>query len=182
MFQLTDADKDILTQKKIVPRLHVSDKDPFMNRPRVFWRAMHRPVASTSEIMQSLEPYETRRATENGWNLRFNDQEMRYYRNEEEIKRNANINQNQKKQIEALSNPEEANKINRLKKELSTSEMLTEVPEDWKGFETVTNRHFNREMNKMQKIDQFVAHEKGLTMKLANNVVNNIKASLAGRT
>lgn len=64
MFQLTDADNDILAQRSVVERMKVSDKDPFMNKPKSLWKGFHAPIASTSEIMESLEPYETRRLTE----------------------------------------------------------------------------------------------------------------------
>ena len=76
MLHRKDADKNIfLTQQKKIttPRFVVSDKDPFMNKPRVFWKAMHPPVASTEELMQSLEPYETRKVTDKDWMRRFND-------------------------------------------------------------------------------------------------------------
>ena len=51
----------------------VSDKDPFMNKPKTIWKAMHRPAPSTDELMSSLEPYETRKMTEGDWGQRFND-------------------------------------------------------------------------------------------------------------
>lgn len=75
---------------------------------------------------------------------RFTDQERRYYRDEEEIQRNQQLKQSQKKQIEAMSNPEEAEKIGRMRKELSGSRYLTDVPEDFHLFEHATNKHFNK--------------------------------------
>ena len=63
----------------------ISDKDPFMHKPKPIWKPTHKPIASTEEIMESLEPYETRRQTEGHFVERFTDQERRYYRDEEEI-------------------------------------------------------------------------------------------------
>ena len=51
--------------------------------------------------------------------------------------------------METLANPEEAEKLKKMKKELDTSRDLTEVSDDFLMFEAATNRHFNREMNKM---------------------------------
>ena len=51
--------------------------------------------------------------------------------------------------METLANPDEAIKINRMKKELSTSRDLTEVTEDFHLFEMATNKHFNQQMNRM---------------------------------
>ena len=59
-------------------------------------------------------------------------------------------NLKQKRQIEAMSNPEEARKINQLKKDLSECSVLIEVNEVDPYFEMATNRHFNKHMNKMQ--------------------------------
>ena len=73
MFQLTDEDKEILEKKKIVPRLQISEKDPFMNKPKQVWRGFHGPIASTEQIMSSLEPYETRKSTEAEVMDRFRD-------------------------------------------------------------------------------------------------------------
>ena len=73
MFQLTDADKEILEKKKIVERMQVSEKDPFMHKPKPVWKPLHKPIASTSEIMESLEPYETRKQTEGTQFERFTD-------------------------------------------------------------------------------------------------------------
>ena len=74
--------------------MQVSAKDPFMNKPKATWQGFHKPVASTEEIMESLEPYETRRQTD-GFNLiRFQDQEERYYRDEQEAQQLASQNLN----------------------------------------------------------------------------------------
>lgn len=74
--------------------MQVSAKDPFMNKPKVPWQAFHKPIASTEEIMESLEPYETRKQTD-GLNLiRFQDQEERYYRDEQEAQQLASQNLN----------------------------------------------------------------------------------------
>ena len=59
-----------------------------MGKPKQAWRSFHRPVATTDEIMESLEPYETRKQTEGVFMDRFTDQERRYYRDEEEMQRN----------------------------------------------------------------------------------------------
>ena len=75
MFKLTDADKDIIDRLNIVPRLKVSERDPFMNKPKKVWQSFHRPVARTSEILETLEPHETRRATIDPTLGRFADQE-----------------------------------------------------------------------------------------------------------
>jgi len=98
IFQLTDQDRDILTQKNIVHRMAVSDKDPFMNKPKQPWRATHAPTATTNELMGSLEPYETRVPTQNNEFIRYTDQDRRYYHETEEMKRNASFNNNQKRQ------------------------------------------------------------------------------------
>ena len=63
MFQLTDADVDILAKQSVVERMQVSPQDPFMNKPKQPWKGFHGAIASTSEIMESLEPYETRKLT-----------------------------------------------------------------------------------------------------------------------
>ena len=44
--------------------MQVSEKDPFMNKPKTKWHGFHNPIASTEEIMESLEPYETRTKTD----------------------------------------------------------------------------------------------------------------------
>ena len=85
MFQLTPADKDIISKQNIVQRMQVSEKDPFMNKPKTIWRGFHKPISSTNELMASLEPWETRKMTEGGIMERYQDQEKRYYRNDEEI-------------------------------------------------------------------------------------------------
>ena len=54
----------------------------------------------------------------------------------------------------AMSNPDEAVKINRLRKELSKSRGLTEVEDDFHLSEAATNKHFNKEMNKEVKTEQ----------------------------
>ena len=94
MFQLTDDDKEILERKKIVPRLQITDKDPFMHKAMPVWRGFHRPVASTEEIMESLEPYETRKSTNPNQMDRFRDQERRYYVNHEVDKKNLQLKVN----------------------------------------------------------------------------------------
>ena len=53
--------------------MQISAKDPFMNKPKTIWKNFHKPVASTSEIMESLEPYETRKQTEGQFMQRFID-------------------------------------------------------------------------------------------------------------
>lgn len=98
-----------------------------MNKPKPVWKGVHAPAVTTDELMQTLQPYESRRQTSSDWMNRFQDQERRYYRNEEEMFRQQSQNVNQKRQMETLANPDEAVKINRLKKELSTSRDLTEV-------------------------------------------------------
>ena len=52
--------------------------------------------------------------------------------------------------MEALSNPDEANKINRMRKELSLSNNLTQAGDDCHLFEMATNKHFNDQMNMSQ--------------------------------
>ena len=94
MFQLNETDKDIINQTKVVQRMQISGKDPFMGKPKQVWRSFHRPIATTEEIMESLEPYETRKITEGHFMDRFTDQERRYYRDEEEMQRNQSINNN----------------------------------------------------------------------------------------
>ena len=47
-----------------------------------------------------------------------------------------------------MSNPDEAIKINRLRKELSKSDNLTSVDDEFHIFEQLTNKHFNKEMNR----------------------------------
>ena len=104
--------------------------------------------------MESLEPYETRKPTETNWFERFTDQERRYYQETEEMKRKASFNHNSKRQQQALSDPQEAVKINRLRKELSRSKGLTEVEDDFHLFEAATNKHFNKEMNREAVTEQ----------------------------
>lgn len=55
------------------------------------------------------------------------------------------------------------------------------MPEDFHIFEAATNRHFNREMNKEQRLDGFVGKEVAMTRNFANSIVDQIKASLSGR-
>ena len=104
--------------------------------------------------MESLEPYETRKYTETNWFERFTDQERRYYQETEEMKRKASFNHNTKRQQKAMSDPSEAVKINRLRKELSNSRGLTEVENDFHLFEAATNKLFNKEMNKEAASEQ----------------------------
>jgi len=54
----------------------------------------------------------------------------------------------------AMADPYESVKINRLRKELSRSNYLTEVDDDFHLFEAATNKHFNAEMNKEVIIDR----------------------------
>ena len=54
MFKLTDKDSTILDQQNIVERIKISDKDPFMNKTKPIWNAIHKPVVSTDELMQTL--------------------------------------------------------------------------------------------------------------------------------
>jgi len=81
MFQLTDQDKEAMARQAIVHRKKISELDPFMNKPKSIWQPFHRPIASTEEIMESLEPYETRKKTDRSYLDRFTDQEKRYYTN-----------------------------------------------------------------------------------------------------
>lgn len=123
--------------------MKVSEKDPFMNKPKQIWKATHHPAVTTAELMGSLEPYETRKPTTSNEFIRFTDQDRRYYHETEEMKRNASFNNNQKRQHLTMSNPDEALKINRLRKELSQSKNLTQVDNDFHLFEAATNKHFN---------------------------------------
>ena len=79
-----------------------------------------------------------------------------------------------------MSNPDEANKINRLRKELSRSRHLTEVEDDFHLFEAATNKHFNKEMNREALVDS----KKGTQSSMDFNVVgqraafDNIKSNI----
>ena len=64
LFELSEQDRALLDTKKVVQRMQVSSKDPYMNKPKRVWQSFHKPVASTNEIMESLEPYESRKKTE----------------------------------------------------------------------------------------------------------------------
>lgn len=94
MFQLTAEDREVMERKKIVPRIQITDKDPFMHKPKPIWRGFHRPIASTEELMESLEPYETRKSTNPAVMDRFRDQERRYYVNHEEIEKKQQLKLN----------------------------------------------------------------------------------------
>ena len=100
--------------------MQVSEKDPYM-KAKVDWRPFHKPIASTEELMESLEPYESRRLTHAEHFDRFRDQEKRYYKNRDEIQREQSYSYNQKRQMETMANPDEASKLQRLKKELGGS-------------------------------------------------------------
>jgi len=65
-----------------------------MNKPKPVWRAIHKPIATTEDLMASLEPYETRKHTQGSEFVRFTDQDRRYYHESEEMKRNASFNNN----------------------------------------------------------------------------------------
>ena len=93
MFQLTPADSEIISSQNIVYRMSISEKDPFMNKPKPVWKPFHKPIATTDELMGSLEPYDSRKRVETSYLERFTDQERRYYRPEEEVKAMANFNQ-----------------------------------------------------------------------------------------
>jgi hypothetical protein len=82
--------------------------------------------------------------------------------------------------MEALANPEEASKIFRLQKELSSSRYLTEVNDSFIDFEEATNKHFNREMNKLQKEDELAQDTGKLTVLRANKVLAEISLKLKG--
>lgn len=84
MFQLTDNDKEILANQNVVQRLQVSEKDPYM-QPKQDWKPMHQPIASTEELMESLEPYDSRKLSNLEAVDRFRDQEKRYYKSRDEI-------------------------------------------------------------------------------------------------
>ena len=81
-----------------------------------------------------------------------------------------------------MSNPDEALKINRLKKELSASRHLTEVASDFHLFEHATNKHFNSEMNRQQKLDGVVEDVSNLTKRYAVKALDDIKQMLAATT
>ena len=69
MFQLTDKDREAMQRQAIQKRLQISEKDPFMNKPKPVWRGFHKPPTTTGEIMESLEPYETRKKMRGPWNV-----------------------------------------------------------------------------------------------------------------
>lgn len=79
MFQLTEKDKEAMLRQQIIERFKPSERDPFMNKPKQVWRGIHRPPTNTEELMQHLEPYETRKKTEADSMERFRDQDRRYY-------------------------------------------------------------------------------------------------------
>ena len=58
--------------------------------------------------------------------------------------------------MQTLADPQEANKISKLREELSGSRTLTEVADDFHLFEMATNKHFNQQMNQLQKANEFV--------------------------
>ena len=129
--------------------MQVSVRDPFMNKPKPVWRAIHKPPTTTKEIMESIEPYETRRQTDIKLMARFKDQEKRYYKpdTKEVKKRMEMIKENKRRQKETLANSEEVEKLNRVKAELESSIGLTEVASDFHLFEMAANEHFNKHMN-----------------------------------
>ena len=81
-----------------------------------------------------------------------------------------------------MSNPDEAIKINRLRKELSKSDNLTSVDDEFHIFEQLTNNHFNKEMNREVQNERV----KGTISKEYANKANDqegfarIKSSLMG--
>lgn len=83
--------------------------------------------------------------------------------------------------METLADPLEANKITRLRDELSGSRTLTEVADDFHLFEMATNKHFNQHMNEMQKVRDFTQTECNLTASLAMQALSKIKTSMAQR-
>lgn len=57
--------------------------------------------------------------------------------------------------METLAIPEEAAKIQRLQKELGASRRLIEVADESVLFENTTNKMFNKEMNRLQRVEVF---------------------------
>lgn len=78
-----------------------------------------------------------------------------------------------------MENEKEAGKINRMRKELSASRDLTAVFDDCQPFETATNSHFNRKMNK-QALAEKEDGKKITTSESAKKALENIKVMLEG--
>ena len=79
--------------------------------------------------------------------------------------------------METLNNPEEAIKINRLRKDLSGDRSLTQVDNDFALFEMATNKHFNTHMNEMHKLEGIGKDTMDLTSNIAQRVLNKINAT-----
>lgn len=85
---------------------------------------------NTEELLESLEPYESRKFTDKDVVKRMCDLEARFYKSKEETERENSIikNMKRKRHNEARSNKEEAAKLYRLNVELSRSKELIDVP------------------------------------------------------
>ena len=83
--------------------------------------------------------------------------------------------------MQTLADPQEANKISKLREELSGSRTLTEVADDFHLFEMATNKHFNQQMNQLQKANEFVQSECNITTNLAMQALSKIKNAMAAR-
>ena len=83
--------------------------------------------------------------------------------------------------MQTLADPQEANKISKLREELSGSRTLTEVADDFHLFEMATNKHFNQQMNQLQKATEFVQSECNLTTNLAMQALSKVKNAMAAR-
>ena len=56
---------------------------------------------------------------------------------------------------------------------------MTEVDSDFHLFEHATNKHFNKEMNKQQRLDGATEDAIGLTKRYATKALEDIKEMLA---
>ena len=119
-------------------RLQISDKDPFMGaKPK--WAMKHAGPFNTIQLMENLQPYDTREHTNQELVKSMCDQESRFYRQDERSEREIEMNSKRKKTLLLEGNIEEAIKLRRLKKELNGSRELIDVDQDWHLFEKETN-------------------------------------------
>ena len=151
LFELNSGDAEALNKKKEVVRLQISKNDPFMGaRPK--WETKHSGVFNTVQLMENLQPYQTREHSNVELIKSMCDQERRFYQNDFEAQqREANKFAKRQKTLRLIDNYTEQDKLKRLSKDLGGSRQLLDVDEDWNLFEKETNADFNNMMNAKHK-------------------------------
>jgi hypothetical protein len=94
------------------------------------FQPIHLQPYTTTELMERLEPYQSRKMTDQELVKKMCDQEKRFYKTKEqaESEHAQVLNMRRKKHAQAWSDKEEAAKLMRLESELSQSKELVDIP------------------------------------------------------